>query len=501
MIFASSFNNIYPNLPAYWALGDRASSITGLGGNVNDTRYFPRPTGYPSMTYSLATQEENFAPNGLSQWNPMLIGVADLTQGMSTDPALMQKGNASAWNWGFQQGLVCRLSAVVSNLNGLESQISGVMKSDKLTDAQKSKLQAILDKISRLKEQINKAASSGNLKTEDVEAIQGKVIELTKKASETAAAISKEVQESTGTDGADNADNADGADNASDSDETNSSGEVSSDTAAGRKQKELNKEAVGICQDIYGGLEGKTFGTDYDKLKSGIVKINKDNVTSVLNAWDTQYSQNGKSLVEKLFNTEWVYNDSLDKNAKEGQLISNPGHSNTNMIWNIVAALDKKAQELEIKTELGGQFATAYTQLRKTFIDEKAVQDAVATIQKAVTEAENKKLAEASNKEVSDKQKADAANKKNKAEEKEKTENAKKETEAKKLFLKDMRDILKDDNAEISNIVEYKDGEFVVRVEGQDYYGSTYKELANALKEAGYKPEEYLKKKAVNTKA
>ena len=64
-----------------------------------------------------------------------------------------------------------------------------------------------------------------------------------------------------------------------------------------------------------------------------------------------------------------------------------------------------------------------------------------------------------------------------------------------------MRDILKDDNAEISNIVEYKDGEFVVRVEGQNYYGSTYKELAKALKEAGYKPEKYLKKKAVITKA
>lgn len=64
-----------------------------------------------------------------------------------------------------------------------------------------------------------------------------------------------------------------------------------------------------------------------------------------------------------------------------------------------------------------------------------------------------------------------------------------------------MREILKDDNAEVSDKVEYKDGEFVVRVEGQNYYGSTYKELAKALKEAGYKPEKYLKKKAVNTKA
>ena len=34
-----------------------------------------------------------------------------------------------------------------------------------------------------------------------------------------------------------------------------------------------------------------------------------------------------------------------------------------------------------------------------------------------------------------------------------------------------------------------------------DLATSDYKELAKALKEAGYKPEEYLKKKAVNTKA
>ena len=494
MFFTSSFNNIYPNLPAYWALGDRASSITGLGGNVNDTRYFTRPTGYPSMTYSLATQEENFAPNGLSQWNPMLIGVADLTQGLSTDPALIQQGNQMAWNWGYQQGLSIRLSSAVSNLTSIESQISSVLKSDKLTEAQKSKLQAVLDQISRLKEQIQKSAEAGNLKQEDVEAIQGKVVELTKKASETAGTIMKEVQETA------EAKDADGATGEA-SDGTGYSGKVKADTEAAKKQKELNKKAVNICQDIYGGTVGSSFRADYDKVNNGVSQINKENVASVLNTWDKQYAKNGKGLIETLFNQEWCWNDSLDKSAKPGQKIANPGKNNINIIWNIVATLDQRAQELGVKEQLAGQFAVAYDELDDTFVDEKAVQDAVAAIQKAVTEAENKKLSEASNKEISDKQKAEAANKKNKAEQKENAENAKKATEAKALFLSDMREVLKDDKAEISDKVQYKDGEFVIRVDGKNYYGKDYLELANALKEAGYKPEEHLKKAKVNAKA
>lgn len=57
-----------------------------------------------------------------------------------------------------------------------------------------------------------------------------------------------------------------------------------------------------------------------------------------------------------------------------------------------------------------------------------------------------------------------------------------------------MREILKDDKAEMSDKVQYKDGNFVIRVEGKNYYGEDYVELAQALKDAGYEPEQYLKK-------
>ena len=64
-----------------------------------------------------------------------------------------------------------------------------------------------------------------------------------------------------------------------------------------------------------------------------------------------------------------------------------------------------------------------------------------------------------------------------------------------------MREIVGDDKAEISDKVEYKDGQFKVRVKGKDYYGSDYRELAEALKAAGYNPEQYLKKPAVKKAA
>ena len=493
-ISASSFLNYMPNLPAYWALGDRAGSITGLGGNVNERRYFRRPDGYPAEVYPLATQEENYAPNGLSQWNPMLFGI-DLPQGQGTNPALIEQGNKMAWNWGFQQGLASRLSNVVNSLTGIESQISNVMKSDKLTSAQKSKLQAILDRISKLKEQINKAASSGNLKAEDVEAINGQVKELVDDASKTAEDVMKEVQDSADSKEADDASGSD------DDTETTPSGKVDPKTEVAKKQKELNKKAVDICQDVYTGTVGSSFRADYKKVNNGISQISKENVATVLDTWDKQYAKNGKGLVETLFNQEWCWNDSLDKNAKPGEKIANPGNNNMNIIWNIVATLDQRAQELEIKEDLAGQFAVAYDELDDTFVDEKAVQDAVATIQKAILEKEAEKASEASDKEVAEKEKADKANKKTEADKKEAEENAKKETEAKKQFLDDMREILKDKNAEIAEKVQYKNGKFIIRIEGIDYEGSSYVELAKVIDKAGYKPEQHLKKAAVNAKA
>lgn len=499
-ISASSFLNYWPNISAYQALGDRAFSVTGLGGEKN-IRFSTLPDGYSNMTYKLFSQNANSNPNGWCQWNPMLIGMP-LNNGMATDPALIQQGNVAAANWGAQLSAQYDFNSVVQQLTGFQSQLTNILKSDKLNESQKQRLQAVLDKIDELVKQIQAKTQAGSLSTDEMKAYSKQISDVINKAAEVANDVMQEVQEAEDKK-AEDADKADGSDKADDKkSDGKSDSKVDDKTEAGKKQKELDKNAVDICQGIYSALESKMFGTDYDKLKAGVVKINKDNVATVLNTWDKQYKQSGKSLVQRLFDTEWVYNDSLSDNAQEGQLISDPGKSNTNMIWNIVAALDQKAQALGIKTELGGQFATAYTQLRKTFIDQKAVVDAVAEIQKSVTEAENEASAKSSKEEIDGKNKAEEANKKAEADKKEKAEKAKKEKEAKALFLNDMREILGDDKAEVSDKVHYKDGKFIVRVEGVDYEASSYVELVKVLKQAGYKdPAKYLKKAAVNKKA
>lgn len=499
-ISASSFLNYWPNISVYQALGNRAFSVTGLGGETN-IRFSTLPDGYSNMTYQLFSQNSNSNPNGWCQWNPMLIGMP-LNNGMATDPALIQQGNVAAANWGAQLSAQYDFNSIVQQLTGFQSQLTNILKSDKLNESQRQRLQAVLDKIDELVKQVQAKSKAGALSTDEMKAYSKQISDVINKAAEVANDVMKEVQEAEDKK-AEDADKADGSDKADDEkSDGKSDNKVDDKTEAGKKQKELDKNAVAVCQDIYSGLESKLIGTDYDKLKAGVTKINKDNVATVLNTWDKQYRKNGKSLVERLFDTEWVWNDKLSNKAQEGQLISDPGNSNTNMIWNIVASLDQKAQALDIKTELGGQFATAYTQLRKTFIDQKAVIDAVAEIQKAVTKAENEASAKSSKEEIDGKNKAEAANKKAEAAKKEKAEKAKKEKEAKALFLNDMREILGDDKAEISDRVQYKDGKFKVRVDGVDYEASSYVELVKVLKQAGYKePAQYLKKASVNKKA
>ena len=64
-----------------------------------------------------------------------------------------------------------------------------------------------------------------------------------------------------------------------------------------------------------------------------------------------------------------------------------------------------------------------------------------------------------------------------------------------------MREILGDDKAQISEKVKYENGKFVVRINGKNYYGKDYLELAKALEKAGYEPEQYLKKESAAKKA
>lgn len=466
-----SVNNNGDNIYAYWSLGDKASSVTGLGGEAK-TRYFTRPTGYPNAVYSLATQEENNAPNGLSQWNPLLVGI-DLSQGMTTDPALIAQGNQSAWNWGFQRGMADRLAGVVSNLASIQSQLETVLKNDKLTAPQKQKLQSALDKIKAVKEKAEKMVQSGNLKQEEVEAVQGEIAEAISNASKTAEAVMKNVTEGKG--GVDEAEDTDAADETTSTEEDTKAKEAKK-AAKAKADKKNKDEAAGIVGLIFDAVDG--FGTKNEQLKNAVDKINANNVIDVFDSWNKNYKAKEGTLVQRIYDDEFWYD------------------GGNKYVETITAALKKKAEALGIYSELIKEFTTITSELSAKFnTDEKKVAQAVETIYERVKKAEAESTQKAEKADAD--KRAEAANKKSEKERKAQE----KDNETKAQFVADMREILKDDKAEMSDKVQYKDGNFVIRVEGKNYYGEDYVELAQALKDAGYEPEQYLKKGSVNKKA
>ncbi len=493
--FTNLLNNQWPNLAAYQSLGNRywVSDFGGEGAGSPQHNIYP--SGYSPLVYSLAQGVSQ--ANHISQWNPMLIGM-DLTQSFNTNPILNMQGNMAAYNWGASIVMNARLNSQVNNLAGLEAQLTSILKSDKLDESQKQRLQDVLDQVKAMKEKVQKMLEKGQLSTEEIEAIQGEITELIENASKTAQEVLEEVKEAAaedateGTDGSDETD-AD-TDTADETENNEGAGDASSEVV--KKQKETENAAVDICQNIYSGSVGSTF-TDYDTIKKGINKITKDNVTTVLNMWQDQYQPNSgdANLIETLFDEEKFWNPSLNKPANGGK-ISNP-ENNMDMIWNIVVALDERAKELGIKNKLAGLFAICYDELDDTFVDQDAIINSVQKINEAVTKAEATQTKKDLKEEKTNKVKADAATKKA---EKAKAE-AQKIQEQKNQFRDDMREILGDDKAEISGNVKYKDGKFVVRINGKDYYGKDYLELANALEKAGYDPVQYLKEKALNKAA
>ena len=327
MLFADSFYNSYPNLPAYWALGDRAGSVTGLGGNVADTRYFTRPAGYPEPVYPLATQEENNSPNGLSQWNPMGIGVFDFSNNGVTDPALIAKGNQIAYQYGADLVLDMQFKNACQSLSSLQSQLEGAVKSDKLDEAQKQKLQEVIDEIKALKEEVTEKAKSGNLKREEKEAVMGQIQELTEKASKAADEVIAEVKEK-----AENGEGSDDKVDDKDDDKTEGAGSTKSDEEVKKQDKKNKDEAAGIVGLIFEAVDG--IGTNNEQVNQAIEQINKDNIIDVFDTWNKNYKAKEGSLVKRLYEEEFWYNG---------------GNKN---VETMLAIFEEKAKELDIYSEL-----------------------------------------------------------------------------------------------------------------------------------------------------
>ena len=458
------------NLQAFWGLGNKAWT-SNYG---QSTQYNIYPDGYSPLTYALA---QGFgSPNHISQWNPMLIGFN--LGNNTTDPALTAIGQASAYNWGAslmqQATLQSAVTSSLRSLNGIEAQISNILKSDKLDDSQKARLEAVLEEVKRLKEEFQQV-KIGVTSAEHILELQEQVKDLIKSASETAKEIMDEIKENEESEASESSDDADETD-----DETSSSSAAASTTAAQRAKAE--NEAVDICKNIYDGAIG-CVGTDYDKIRAGVDAITKDNVTAVLNMWQEQYQpQSGdENMIETIFDEEMFWNNS----------------TNTGLITTIVQKLEERAKELGVRNSLAGQFAVAYDELDDTFVNVGKVKAAVMTILEKVTEAEGKSAKKAVKTEKTDNAKKEAEAKKAQAAKKDKEKIEQKKTQ----FLEDMREILGDDKAEISDKVQIDKNGCKIRIEGKDYFGKDYASLAKAIEKAGYSPAKYLKKQALQAVA
>lgn len=471
------------------------ASINGLGNRLNITRfdgvtqpYFSSYVdGYPEYTYNMAQAMKNPCS---SLWaNPLMLGT-NLTGCDPLQQIQAQAGIVGAQQAGLCDGLKIRLSGYAARLTNLESQIQSLMSSDRLNDAQKSKLQTLLDRINSVKQQITNMFNRQNLTVQDAEAVASTISDIENSAKEKLTAIAKEVQEAEAA--KEDGEKADGTGNSEGSD---SAKETKEKTA---QEKAAEKAAmVAICDEIDTCIRGA--GTKYDELKTILTeKINKDNVLQLFENWNSSYK--GKA----------PYNDGDDgQYGLIGSLMNDcEGEEKEEIAKILINALQEKALSLgiDVSSEVSTAIAATKSEggwkagfgLWSWRDDDKICQAVNALYEKVKTESAK---AEAKQKSEAENAKRKEANEKAKAEEKAKQDAVQKETNAKNQFKDDLREIVGDDKAEISDKVQYKDGQFKVRVEGRDYYGSDYRSLADELKAAGYNPEQYLKKPAVKKAA
>lgn len=380
------------NLDTFWSLPNGTTRNFGEA-----TQYVTYPMGRPQFMYDLA---QNFTdPNHISNWNPMLIGM-NLSNG-TTNPFLTQQGQMSAFQWGAnmvqQMQIQQAIQGIAGALNSMESSLSNIIKSDNLTNAQKAELAGLLEDVKALKSKIEQQLKAKNPTQDEVIDMQKEVQDLQKKVSEAADKIRADINGSA----------SDSASASSSSADTSASSGTLSDEAKAEidrkhkeNQKKLDQEAADIVSCVYMGAIG-VCGTDYDKIKEGTNRITKDNVSRVLQTYAMQYPNiDDGDMIDTLFDEEMGWNCSLHERGADGK-VENPD-GNVDIIWNIVKCLEERAKELDVYTELQGQFTRAYDELDDTSVGETKVKEAVRTILQKILEKEQSFEEEALNKEYED---------------------------------------------------------------------------------------------------
>lgn len=199
--------------------------------------------------------------------------------------ALQQYGFNQGLEIGNNIGLDSRFGYTSQNISSLKSQVEAALKSDKLTDNQKAKLEALKQEIEALEKRVSdlsmlrqRGATSEQV-SEALNFINRDYKALNEKAVELANVIKEEI--------------ATGATETDETDETETAGGKS--TTKSGKSHTSSDDAQSICRDINKAIYG--IGTDYDKtekgLKPSMERINGDNVMDVIDQWDKTYAKIG----------------------------------------------------------------------------------------------------------------------------------------------------------------------------------------------------------------
>lgn len=468
------------NLHTFWSLPNGTTRNFGEA-----TQYVTYPQGYPSIMYQLA---RNFTdPNHISQWNPMLIGFNLGATNSTTDPALINMGNQMAYQWGQNIAAQMQIEQAVQNIaqaiNSMESRLTALLSSDKLTAAQKAQIQGLIDQIKAKKEEISKKLQEGQPSMDDVSAMQQEVIEIQKKVSETASKISEQLNGSQ----TPSNDNDGGSSSTTDPDLAGTDYE-NIDPKTGKPTSLTNPadgEAEEFCARIDRALKGA--GTDEDALRETLPGITANNVIEIVNQWKD--TRRGNLFGELL-------DDLNDGEQKE-------------MIPILVKALTDRASALGIYDEIKVEISKINQELA-------AERNCINWIWGAgqndsVIEANLLAICEKIEaKETENKDGAKKASDKQKAENKDKAEKRKQEviTEKKVEFANQMKSELKLDKVpELSSAVKINtddDGEFTdysIKLNTPNgvvtLKGATYHQLALEIEKYGLEPKDCFIKKQV----
>lgn len=456
------------DLNPYFAMGDRFYT-TNFG---MQTQYNLFDPGYSPLTYNIAQNIPYYATT-----NPMLFG---LTDGAGAVPGMVTPGNSTMSN--IVKSRVAQQAP--QTLAALEKNLQEALKNEKLTDEQKSRIQSKLDEVKNLKDEFQQALNNSEASAQDIYAIEAKLTQLKIDVAKLGQTLAEEVQN------ADN--NKEASDETENTDSTSSSSkskdteylkgtefegfdpETGKPTALGKAPEE--GELLQTCRKFKEAVSARTCifvsCTDNEKFEEVLSGINKSNVMEIMQYWDRLYNKDGNNS----FMAAFLGDANYDQERTYG--------------LQIMQALKERAVADGIYESLQGDFDAAFGELASNDVTESVLLEHFNNIYKAIADKEaNNKTA------IKDTIETKKAEKEQKETDK--------VTKAKEQFLTDMREIWKDEEAEVSEKVEYdkESGKFKIRIEGRDFYGADFNELAKNIEKAGHDPKQYLKKQKLDANA